>query len=196
NVLQRDSVNARAIGQLGTIYYEQGRTSRAYLFLAKASELATNNVDLRVKLSTILLSGGKPKEAQEQASFVLNKMPTNTEAPVLLAESVTSRTNANAVRERLDKLSAQIGDTAPLQLAFATLQFREGDTNAAEASFKRALTLDPKSSGAHYGLGTLAWAKKDLKAAEPELKTAADLSPLRSFRRIRYADFKIKSGDL
>src|SRR4051794_38208868 len=46
NVLQRDSRNAAAFARLGTIYYEQGRTSRAYPFLVKASELATNNMDL------------------------------------------------------------------------------------------------------------------------------------------------------
>src|ERR1043166_7271684 len=139
---------------------------------------------------------GKAKEAQKQASLVLDKMPTNAEAPVLLAESISSRTNADQVRRRLEKLSAKIGDTAALQLAFGTLHFREGDTNAAETAFKRALTLDPKSSGAHYGLGTLGWAQNDLKAADSELKIAAELSPIRSFRRIKYADFKIKTGDL
>src|SRR2546422_10785529 len=60
NVLQRESQNARALARLGTIYYEQGRTGRAYAFLAKASELATNDMELHVKMGTILLSAGTP----------------------------------------------------------------------------------------------------------------------------------------
>src|SRR5437899_201852 len=84
NVLQRESLNPRALARLGTIYYEQGRSSRAYSFLAKASELATNNMDLHLKIGTILFSAGKAKEAQEQASLVVDRMPTNAEAPVLL----------------------------------------------------------------------------------------------------------------
>src|SRR5260221_14567931 len=72
NVLERDSRNAGALARLGTIYYEQGRTVRAYPILARASELATNNMDLHVKIGTILLSAGKAKEAREQASLVLD----------------------------------------------------------------------------------------------------------------------------
>src|SRR5437899_10274781 len=97
NVLQRESLNQGALARLGTIYYEQGRTARAYAFLTKASGLATNNMDLHLKIGTILLSAGKAKEAQEQATLVLDRMPTNAEAPVLLADSIRSRTNAGTV---------------------------------------------------------------------------------------------------
>src|ERR1051326_2339502 len=83
-----------------------------------------------------------------------------------------------------------------MQLAFGTLDFRRGDLKAAEAAFKRAQTLDPKSGAAHYGLGNLCWAQNDPKGADLELKAAAELSPMRSIRRMRYADFKIKTGEL
>ncbi len=195
NVLQRRSLNARALSRLGTIYFEQGRADRAYAFLAKASQLATNDMDLRVKLGTILLSAGKVKEASGEATLVLDRMPRHPEAPILLADTTASRTNIDAVYQRLEKLITEVGDSAPIETALGTLHIRQGDTNAADAAFRRALGLEPKSSAAHFGLANLCWAANDLKGADSEFKAAAELSPARSARRIRYADFKLRVGE-
>jgi predicted Zn-dependent protease len=54
--------------------------------------------------------------------------------------------------------------------------------------------LDPKSIAAYAALGTLHWSRNDLKAAEQDFKTAAELSPPRSPMRLRYADFKLRTG--
>src|SRR5439155_25222280 len=47
----------------------------------------------------------------------------------------------------------------------------------------------------YYALGNLCWAQNDLKGADSALKTAAELSPARSVRRVRYAEFKIQTGE-
>src|SRR5258708_4963410 len=196
NTLRLDYTNARAISRLGAIYYDEGRFARSIPFLAKACQLVTNDVESHFKLGSIYLASGRVKEAREEAVLVLDKMPGHAEAPIMLAESVTTRTNLADVRQRLEDLSAQSGETAPLQMALGVLHLREGDAKAAEACFKRAESLDSKSSAAHSALGSLSWAQNDLKSADAELKTAAELSPPRSVRRLSYADFKIKTGDL
>src|SRR5438094_475973 len=56
NTLKLNSTNSRAMGRLGTIYYEQGGFGRAYAFLAKAAELQPTNLDWQLKLGTIYLS--------------------------------------------------------------------------------------------------------------------------------------------
>src|ERR1051326_3822996 len=112
NTLQFQGTNSRAIARLGTIYYEQGRFGRAFAFLSKARELTPGDLELRIKLGTIYLSARKTKEARDEINLVLDKAPTNPEAPVLLAESVTTRSNLDQVRLRLEKLSAQVGETA------------------------------------------------------------------------------------
>ncbi|MGO8927538.1 MAG: tetratricopeptide repeat protein [Limisphaerales bacterium] len=194
--LQRQPANAHALARLGTVYYEEGRLGRAFAPLTNACALIPNDPDLRLKVASIYLAIGKIEEAREQVNFVLDQMPTNSEAPVLLVECAASRTNLDDARQRLEKLSQQVGDTAPVQLAFGTLHLRGGDLKAAETAFKRALTLDPKSSAAFFGLGTLRWAQNDLKGADSNLKTGADLAPPRSVRRLKYADFKIQTGNL
>ncbi|HEY2082393.1 MAG TPA: tetratricopeptide repeat protein, partial [Verrucomicrobiae bacterium] len=142
--LRLDRANPHNISRLGQIYYEQGRFRIAYAYISKASELLPDDMSLHVKLGTILLNLHGFKEAAEQAELVLDKSPTNVEAPDILAESVTSRVELDKAQKRLEKLSKQIGDTAPLELAFGIMDFISGDTNGAEAALNRALVLNPK----------------------------------------------------
>ena len=45
-------------------------------------------------------------------------------------------------------------------------------------------------------LGNLRWLQNDLVQAEQAFKTAAELAPVRSAKRLRYATFKTKTGDV
>jgi tetratricopeptide (TPR) repeat protein len=195
NVLRGDRQNARAIGRLGMIYFEQGRFSQAAPFLFKGSQLATNDLDLRLKWGLICLLLGKSEDARNQASFILDKDPFNEEAPMLLAESAITKNESEQARQRLQKL-AQAGDKASFEVGLGTLAFRERDLKTAEADYRRALALDPKSSSAYSALGALYWLQNNLPQADTALKTAFDLSPPRSSKRLQYAQFKIKTGDL
>ena len=194
--LRLDASNAHTISRLGDIYYQQGRFRRAFAYVQKATEMLTNDIDLRVKLGTIYLIAHMPKEAKVQAEFVLDRSPTNSEAPDILAESISSKAEIDAVRARLEKLTKQIGDTAPLQLGLAVVYFDQGDMKASEAALQRALSLDPKYAAAYVTLGNLYTGQNKLKEADAAFKTAADLSPMRSPKRINYANFKIQTGDL
>lgn len=194
--LQWDGANPHSISKLADIYYQQGRFRRAYSFALKACELATNNVDMHVKLGSIYLMAHKVKEAREQAELVLSQSPTNAEAPSLLAESVTSHAEMEQVQSRLDKLAKQIGDTAPLEVAYAVLKYASSDVKGAAATLQRALTLDPTNSAAYFTLGNLDLSQRKMEEAEVAFKKAAELSPLRSPRRLSYANFKIQTGDL
>lgn len=194
--LRLDRENVHAIGRLGTIYYEQGRFGRAYSFVQKAAELATNDVDMHVKLGLIYLNLHSPKNAHAQAIYILDRWPTNAEAPDILAESCASREEVVDAQNRLEKISKKIGDTAPLELAFAVLDFASGDIKATDTALKRALTLDPKYGAAYYTLGNFYVSQNKMKEADEAFKKSADLSPVRSPRRLSYANFKIQTGDL
>ena len=195
NVLKVAPQDPVAISRLATIYSEEGRVSRAFPFLLKACALVTNDMELHLKLGNLYLAAGKTKEARDQASLILDRAPRHPEAPMLLVATITNQNDAAAVRQRLEKLTAQVGDTAPLQLASGFLYFRDGNTNAGAAAFLKAQSLDPKSSATYSALATLYLMQKNLKQAESAFKTAAELSPVRSSRRLSYADFMIASGN-
>lgn len=193
--LQWDAANAHNISRLADIYYQQGRFRRAYSYALKASELS-DAVDLHVKLGTIYLMAHKTKEAREQAELALKQSPTNADAPTILVESVSSRPELDQAQKRLQELSKQIGDTAPLEVAFALANYGAGDVKAATASVQKALSIDPTNSAAYYTLGNLNLAEHKMEEADAAFKKAAELAPLRSPRRLSYANFKIQTGDL
>ncbi len=194
--LRLDNTNPHAITRLADIYFQQGRFRRAYAFGLKASQLSTNDVELRVKMATLYLTAHKQKEAHDEAEWILAKSPTNSVAPEILVDSVTSGIELEQTKQRLASLAKQIGDTAPLEVANALMNYTVGDLKGSEASAKRALELDPKSASAYATLGTIYLVQQKIKDADAAFKNAADFSPMRSPRRLSYANFKVQTGDL
>ena len=66
---------------------------------------------------------------------------------------------------------------------------------AAENALRQALTVNPNSSAAHMAMGDLYLLKKDQKRAGEEFKKAAELAPVRSMERLKYAAFMSAAGD-
>jgi tetratricopeptide (TPR) repeat protein len=195
--LRLDVNNPHTMNRLADIYYQQGRFGRAFPYVKRASELASNNVDMQVKLGSIyIIMRNKGKEAREVAERILQLSPTNSDAPDLLAESISARADIDPVQKRLEAISKQVGDTAGVELAFGVLDYAKGDLKASEVALQRAITLDPKSSSAYYTLGNLCLAQNRLKEADDNFKKAADLSPMRSPKRLSYANFKIQTGEI
>ena len=196
NVLQFEGLNSRAIGQLGLIYFEQGRFGRSVPFLTKGRELQPENLDLRVKLGLIALATGDTRAARDEANFVLDRRPQDPDAPQILADSVQRKEDIEEIQQRLQNLPPATAGGAPVLVALGTLEFRQRHLQEAEAKFNQTLTLDPKSSAAYYALGNVYAAQNDRAKAEEQYKKAADLSPARSATRLRYAQYKIQTGDL
>ncbi|HUC83852.1 MAG TPA: tetratricopeptide repeat protein [Candidatus Acidoferrales bacterium] len=195
NALRWDPVNLRAQSRLGLIYYDEGRLQRAMFFLGKASQMAPDNLELRVKLGFIESSVGQSSNALAAANFVLDKDPRNNDATLLLAEGAVRPKDAEAARKRLQTL-ARNGDRATIEVALGNLAMRDRDVTAADADFKKAQALDSKDPAVNTALGTVAWAQGDLKQANAFFKAAADGSPIRSPRRMQYVRFKLQTGDL
>ena len=195
-VLKTDRTNPQAIGRLGIIYYEQGRYGRAAAFLIKGKELAPENLELRRKLAAVYLSAGKTKDARNEAGFILDRKPQDDEAPLILAETAVTTNAVAEAQERLKAAVQKTGETAALDVGLAHLEQIRGDYQGAAADLQRAKALDPKSGTVFWAYGNLYFAQNDKKEAEEAFKMAAELSPPRSPRRLGYAQYKIRAGDL
>ena len=194
NVLRFDHENARAINQMGTIYFEGGRLQKAVPFLFKAHEMATNDVDVCMKLASFYLVAGKPKEAREQALFVLAQRPQDKQAPSLLVATADSEKMLAETKQRL-QAQAQKSDSVGVELALWNLAFRSRDMAGAEAALKRAQALDPKWSAVWSAVGAMYLAQSNRVQAEAALKQAAELAPDRSDEKLQYAQFQSQLGD-
>lgn len=193
NVLRRDPENALAIGRLGDIYFDEGRFQKAAPYLYKGSQLAANDLDLRLKLTQIYLAVGMLKDARAQAEFVLDKNPQDLEAPVFLAESVSASADINAVRGRLLDLSKK-SDDAALETGLGILAARQHDFQSALGHFQRALALDSRFAPAYASLAGTYWQQDDVPKAEAAFKAAADCAPPRSSLQLQYGQFEIEAA--
>jgi len=193
SVLKSVGQNPVAIRQLGFVYYAEGRLPQALGYLQKAAELEPANLDVRVKLGLLYLSTHQPQQAREAALQVLQKQPQNEEALLLLARVATTN-QVREITQRIEQLPAAARNRASSHLVLGILAVLQQDLTRAEVEFKAAVAADAKSSEALMALGSLYLARTNLAQAEPTLKRAVELAPLRSPLRLRYAEMKVVSG--
>jgi tetratricopeptide (TPR) repeat protein len=194
NVLRGDFNNAIAESQLGLIWFEQGAPLRAYPYLSKSRELASDNIEARTKLAMVLASLGEPAAAKEEALAILQRSPGQEEALLVLINMAWTEQELEEVQEQLRKIP-QENDTA-YHLAWASLAVRKGDLSYAQSELEEALKLEPKSPRVHLAMATLNSVRQDLDKAGEEFQTAAELSPPRSDARLKYAEYERQIGNL
>src|SRR5215813_486 len=193
-VLRLAPEDPAALRQLGIIYLDQGQNPQAYLALKKYSELRPDDPEVQLKLGLSSLALGDYTQARDTAVQILEKQPGQEQALLLLVDASRTPDDMEDARKLIQSLREKDQDRSHYHLALGALDLRQNDQARAEAEFKAALNLDSKSSEAYAALATLYWSRKDLKEADQAFKTAADLAPLRSPMRVRYADFLLKTG--
>src|SRR5206468_3584144 len=193
NVVRLDPQNALAFERIGAMWLEDGSPLRAAAFLAKANEVAPKNDQNRIRLARCYLAIGRFADASKQALKVLEQTPDNGDAIIALTEAARSKEDIQAAEQHLEKYPKK--DDISFHLASANLCLSSGDLAAAEKALRPALTVNPNSSAAHMALGDLYLLKKDQKQAGEEFKKAAELAPVRSMERLKYAAFMSAAGD-
>ena len=193
NVLRLDQQNALAFERIGAMWQDDGAPLRAAEFLKRASELDPKNVQNRIRLARCYVATGRFADGTKEALKVLEQVPDNGDAIISLTEAARSKEDIEAAEEQLQKFPKK--NDVSFYLAAANLSFSGGDLSAAGNALQQALAADPKSSAAHMAMGNLHLVQKDLKQAGEEFKKAADLAPIRSSERLKYAEFAWGKGD-
>lgn len=184
----------KAIARLGILYDEEGRALQAIPYLRKAADLSPDRIDVRVKLGLAYLELGGHKEAREAAKRALSGDPANEDALLLLMASSQTKQDADETRKLVEDLRRTHPDAAGYHVVLGTLLMAQGDQPGAEAEFRKAIELDPKSAAARVEMGNLFALRRDAKQAEDAYRTAAGLAPFRSTLRLRYVDFLLATG--
>src|SRR2546430_13239522 len=184
-VVQLDPQNALAFERIGAMWLEEGAPLRAGPFLVKATELEPKNAQNRIHLARCYLAAGRSADATKEALKLLEQVPDNGDAIVILTDAARSNEEIEEAVQELQKFPKK--DDASFHLASANLFLYKGDLAAASDALQQALAIDPKSSAAHMAMGDLHLLQKDPKQAGEEFKKAADLAPIRSTERLKYA---------
>lgn len=186
--------SASAMGHLGTLYYNEGRILPAYVLLRKAVDRDPNNSVWRLTFALAAFTVERTSEARTAAKRVLESDPRSEDALILLAETSVTSAEANESLAIVERSVRRNKDAAAYRVATGVLLLRARDLKGAEYEYKRALEFDPNSAAAFAELGNLYSMRKDTERAQSAYKRGADLSPLRSPRRIKYIEFLIRSG--
>jgi tetratricopeptide (TPR) repeat protein len=192
NVIRLDPQNALAFERIGSMWLDDAAPLRAAAFLKRASELDPKNVQNRIRLARCYLAMGGFADAKNEALKVIEQAPDNVEAIAVLAEAARTKDDMEAAGQQLEKFPNK--NDVVFQLALANFSLHKGDMTAAGNAVRQALAIDPNSSSAHMAMGDLYLFQKDLKQASEEFKKAADLAPVRSTERLKYAAFKSATG--
>ena len=192
-VLRLANLNPIAVRQLGLMYHKEGRPGEAYPYLQKSLQQEPTNIEVQVNLAQTLASLGDAKGAMTLTSQILDREPENEDALMLLVDLARSPAELAAARRQLEQLPAGTNPAAH-NAALAWADLRLNDTNDAEAEASQAIKLNPKLASAYLAMSTLAAKRGDMQTTSNYLATAADLSPVRSPTRIKYADFLFESG--
>jgi tetratricopeptide (TPR) repeat protein len=189
NVLRLDQKEPVATRQLGLAHYQLGQFGLAFRYLTQAQQLDPDNTEVRLKLASIYVLGGRPDDATAQVEVVLKKEPGNLDALVIFAGAANTPREIDEALARVQAVQPTLGTTAKLHLALAGLYLRKQDPAAAEREFREAVAREPNSVEAHVAMGNFFVSRRDLASAEGEFRTAADLAPMGSPARVRLADF-------
>jgi len=194
SVLSLSLLNPVAIRQLGFIYFEEGRSLIAFRYLKEALKQDPKNTEVELKMAELYGGGGEMKESAELLGAVLHADPGNEHALALLAESAPTNELANVVQRLETQLREGGQGEAACHSALGWIDLRLQKLSEAEQEFKQASELDAKLASPYLGQVGLYTIRKDIKGMDQAFKTAAELSPIRSSIRLKYAEFKMQTG--
>ncbi len=193
NVVRLDPQNALAFERIGAIWQDDNAMLPAAAFLKKASEIDSKNIPNRIRLAHCYAAIGRFEQAKKEALKLLEQIPDNGDAVVVLAEAAHSKEDIEVAEEQLQKFPKK--NDVSFYLASANLLFKSGNPAGAENALRQALAVDPNSAAAHAAMGDLYLFQKDKKQAGEEFKKAAELAPVRSIERLKYAAFESAEGN-
>ena len=192
NVVKIDQSDANAYARIGAMWVDEGAPLRAGAFLAKALELAPDDIGSRLNLTRVYLAVGRTTDARKEAITVLEKAPGKGEALVPLVDTSHTPEEISATKQLLAKFPQK--DNAYYHLAVGGIAAKQSDLSGAEAALQRATAADPNLVSVHSALAALYLVKKDNEKAGVELEKAAKLAKVRSPETIRFAQFKVQNG--
>jgi tetratricopeptide (TPR) repeat protein len=115
-----------------------------------------------------------------------NVSPSHEELAFLLEAGVIYRDARNfaAARDIFTGVKALLPKQELPEILLGTVDFQEGNFEAAEKHYQKALELNSRSAFAYAHLGEACLFRKDKEAARTHLKTALSLDPLGEFGKM------------
>lgn len=142
-----------------------------------AADLLPNDVAAQVRAGQLLLLSGAFEDAKGRADKALAVDPGSVDALVLKANALAQLKDLDAaILEYQEALALDPGADA-VYASIGAIQLARGQTQEAEATFRKAVDVAPRSVPARLALASFLWASSRVQDAESALKDALKLEP-------------------
>ncbi|HEV2208379.1 MAG TPA: tetratricopeptide repeat protein [Verrucomicrobiae bacterium] len=183
-----------AVKGLGLVYLIEGKPQQAYVLFRRGLALRPADPQLQARLGETCLGLRQFREARDLALELLKTRPGDTNGWLLLAQASVSTNEAQQAQQRLAALPDSARTTSVFHLASGIAWLNQLQLDRGETELKDAIARDSHCCMAYSLLGAVYLSRKDLTNADQSFQLAAQCAPLRSFERLRYADWQLQSG--
>jgi Flp pilus assembly protein TadD len=162
---------------LAQSYLKMEDWSDAYQELSRTIELQPDNYRAQVDLIKLLTVAGQFRAAQDKASALLKKNPTDPQAHALIANALAAQGNIAAATREIETAVSLAPNESGLRISLGVLEIKANQLDKAEATFKKAAQMDPHSVSPLIALGGYYLQFKRFAEAQQVFLQAKKLEP-------------------
>ena len=171
---QRDGV---ARHKLGITLGKLGDVGRSVEHLSRAADLLPGDARVQLDAAKALLLASRFEDARTRAEGVLKQDPKNVDAHVIRATATAGLKDTATAIETLEEALKLDKNRPGTYIDKATLELSQGKREEAEAGFRQAVAVAPKSVEAHVALANFYWATGRQAETEKSLLNAVAVEP-------------------
>jgi tetratricopeptide (TPR) repeat protein len=186
NAVQIDPKFAQGHDHLAQAYLKLGDTQRAYSELTRTVELSPEDYRAHTDLANLLTAARHPDgsafseyltQAKPHLDLLRDKQPNNPETHEAWANYYAAQNNLAGALQEAQQTVALDANRSESYLLLALLQIRANQPDQAEANFKKATAVDPKSLNAVLALGGFYQTHNRFAEAEQQFRHAIEIDP-------------------
>jgi tetratricopeptide (TPR) repeat protein len=197
---RKSEASPAALGKyrLAESLVKEGKIAEAIHALQAAIQLESNFIEAHFVLGVLLAREGRPSygAAIDQFLEVLRLDPKHVDARINLSNMLEQEEDFEGAASALKEALGMAGERADLYVMLGQKQAAAERYREAVSSFHRALELDPRVPGAHYGLAMTLRSLGDLAAAQSEFESALKLNPDDALAHYQLGRFLIQQKDV
>lgn len=196
NALKVDKNFAPAHYELAKTYLHLGSMVAGYQELQRTVALNPSNMQARLDLGNMLLAGGLPDKAKEQADAVLAAQPNNGEGYALLAFISQKKGDPAQALTLIQKAIALDPQNGRFHTALGLMQSASpSGVKSGEGELKKAIDLNPKDASARLAYAETLVRNGDLPGAQQQVQSAIQIAPQNLQARIGLAQLYMREND-
>ena len=194
NAVGIDPAYADAHYHLALSYLKTQQRLLANEELARTIELQPENYRARVEMAKLLIAGGNLQQAQLQSDLLLKQRPHDAGSHFVSANLLAAQGHLAAAIQEMQNAIALDSNDSDFYRDLALMQLKNGQSEAAETNFKKAIETNPKAIDSRLMLANFYQMRSRFGDAEQQLRSAIEIDPQNPELRAAVARLYVAQG--